>query len=395
MTPAARAAAAIEILDRVLAGTPAERVLTGWARASRFAGARDRAAIRDHVFDALRCRRSAQARSGQADETGRSLMIGLLALSGADHDAVFSGEGHAPSPLSTGERAALAAAPTLQAMPRAVALDCPDWLMTPLGDSLGDDTGPVLAAMRARAPVFLRVNAARSTLGDAVARLAADGIATRAVQNVKMGLEVTENAQKVKTSAAYADGLVELQDASPQAAVELLPLSAGIRALDYCAGGGGKTLAMAARVAGQWFVHDAEPRRMADLPARATRAGVRLRTLAPGTCRSAAPFDLVLADVPCTGSGTWRRTPEAKWTLTPTRLDELCRIQAEILTEVASLVRPGGVLVYMTCSLLDAENRDQVGAFLARDHGFRLDFDRRFLPTEGGDGFYMACMTRL
>lgn len=395
MTPEARIGSAVDILDRVIAGEPAERALTNWARGHRFAGSRDRAAIRDHVYDALRRRRSALALSGQAEEGGRALMIGLLAEEGADPATVFTGQGYAPAPLSAAEAQALAAAPAPGDLPEAVALDVPDWLVDPLKQRLGADYARAMAVMRSRAPVFLRVNAQRAGREGAQAALAAEGIVTRASPQAKFALEVVEGASRIRNSASYIGGLVEVQDLSPQAAVERLPLKPGQRVLDYCAGGGGKVLAMAAQVPGTWFAHDADPRRMADLPARAARAGVTVRQLAPGSVAAAGPFDLVLADVPCSGTGTWRRTPEAKWTLTPARLQTLLHTQAAILDAAAALVGPKGTLAYMTCSLLEDENGAQVAAFLDRSPGFGLEFEQGYGPPDGGDGFHLACLKRL
>lgn len=392
MTPEARIAAAIEILDGVIAGAPAEQALTGWARSHRFAGARDRAAIRDLVFDALRCRRSALARAGGGEENGRALMVGQVAAAGGDPASVFTGAGYGPAPLDPGERAALAAAAGA-AVPELVALDCPDWIAPALRHALGPDFAPVLSRMRERAPVFLRVNARRATREGAAAALVAEGIAARPASDVSFALEITENAQKLKASRSYLDGMVELQDLSPQAAVEGLPFEPGMRVLDYCAGGGGKALAIAARGVAEVTAHDADPRRMADLPARAARAGVRIGTAATAAL-AGRRFDLVLADVPCSGTGTWRRTPDAKWRLTPARVDELCRLQAAILDRAAAHVGPGGHLAYMTCSLLEAENRGQIDAFLARTAGWRLAAERLFTPLSGGDGFYSALLTR-
>jgi 16S rRNA (cytosine967-C5)-methyltransferase len=193
-------------------------------------------------------------------------------------------------------------------------------------------------------------------------------------------------------SAAFRDGLVELQDASSQAVCAGLPSAR--RMLDYCAGGGGKVLAYGDAHDTALFAHDANPGRLRDLPERAARAGLKVRLLDQKGCRKAAPFDLVLADVPCSGSGSWRRAPEGKWSLTPEKLEDLIALQAQILDEAASLVAPGGCLAFATCSVLREENEDQVAAFVARSPGFALSYQERFEISEAGDGFFAAHLTR-
>jgi 16S rRNA (cytosine967-C5)-methyltransferase len=386
MTPGARVAAAIEILEAVLAGEAAEKVLTGWARRHRFAGSKDRAAIRDHVFDALRRLRSAAATGGAM--SGRGVMIGLLRQQGAALDTLFDGTGHAPPPLSADE--ATPGAPDSEAE----ALDCPDWLAPRLRASLGADFAPVLERLRDRAPVFLRVNLVRADMATAQARLAAEGIACRPHALSQTALEVTEGARRVAASAAYREGLVELQDAASQAVVDALPLEGAGRVLDYCAGGGGKALAIAGRWRGTLAAHDANPRRMADLPARAARAGVTLSRLATADLAGQGPWDVVLADAPCSGSGAWRRSPEGKWRLTEPDLARLTAVQDAILADAAGLVAPGGVLAYATCSLLDDENRDRIAAFLAAAPGWRPEGERRLTPLDGGDGFYVSVLRK-
>lgn len=382
MRPEARLSAAIEILDRVLEGQSAETALTGWGRSNRFAGSGDRAALRDLVFDALRCKRSYAALGGAM--TGRGLILGGMRERGEAVEAMFTGIGHAPPVLgpADAERAPL---------PNE-ALDCPDWLAPALQASLQTDFTAVMQAMRQRAPLYLRVNPARATIAQALESLAVAGIVAQPVNSVNYALEVTENARKIQTSAAYLSGAVELQDAASQAVIEALPLRDGLRVLDYCAGGGGKTLAMAARARLQIFAHDIAPRRMADLPARAERAGVSVQILESGDI--SAPYDLILTDAPCSGSGSWRRDPQGKWALTAKRLGELVQVQAEILDRVAPMVAPEGVLAYVTCSMLRVENEDQVKAFLGRNARFSLLRQLNFTPLQGGDGFFLAILQR-
>ena len=381
MTPAARHAAAIEVLDRILSGTPAEQALTNWGRASRFAGSGDRAALRDLVFQALRCRRSYAALGG--GETGRGLILGSLRAEGIDPASVFTGEGHAP--------AAIGDEPGH--VPEGLeALDCPDWLAPQLQASLGADFAPVMQALRHRAPVFLRVNLARLSREEAQAQLAAEGIGCAFNKLVNSALEVTSNARKIQNATAYLDGLVELQDAASQAVVAALPLRDGMRVLDHCAGGGGKTLAMAARARLKLYAHDASPGRMRDLTARATRAGVKV--ILTDNPEKTKYYDLILTDVPCSGSGSWRRDPQGKWALDAARLAQIQQVQAQIMDRAAPMVAPGGVLAYATCSLLHSENAAQVAAFLARHSGWRQTGELRLTPLQGADGFYLALLTR-
>ncbi|MDP2740604.1 MAG: RsmB/NOP family class I SAM-dependent RNA methyltransferase [Pseudorhodobacter sp.] len=384
MTPAARIAAAIDILDRELRGEAAEAVLTAWARGNRFAGSGDRAAIRDLVYDALRRRSSYAALGGSL--TGRGLLLGQCFAQGIDPDTVFTGDKFAPAVLGAAERGA-------GVLPEGLhALDCPAWIAPQLQEALGADFAAVMAAQRERAPVFLRVNLARMTRAEVQAALAADGIGTEPDDHVKTALKVTENARKVRTSSAYLSGLVELQDLSSQSMVEMLPVHPGAAVLDYCAGGGGKVLAMAARVSAHYVAHDIDAARMIDLPRRAARAGAQVAIAQPG--KAPGGQDLVLVDAPCSGSGTWRRNPEAKWRLTPERLAELTGLQAQILGRAAALVQPGGTLAYMTCSLLTCENGAQIAGFLREISGWTLRDERRLTPLSGGDGFYLALMTR-
>ncbi len=317
-------------------------------------------------------------------ETGRGLILGGLRSAGVEPETLFTGEGHAPAPLSSAD---IGQAPTGFA-----ALDIPDWLASQMQQDLGDAFEAVAEALRHRAPVFLRANLARGSRDSARAALAEAGIEAEPHPLSPTALLVTAGARRVSASEPYTGGLVELQDAASQAVVDALPLADGMRVLDYCAGGGGKSLAMAARARVKLFAHDSDPRRMRDLPARAKRAGVKVEVL-PGA--PSGLFDLVLADAPCSGSGSWRRAPEGKWALTPQRLQDLRNIQSEILDKASALVQPRGWFAYATCSLLNAENRDQIDAFLARTDKWSLQRELRLTPIDGADGFYLALLQRI
>lgn len=380
MTPAARIRTAGELLDAVLAGQAAEQALTRWARGNRYAGSKDRAAIRDLVFDALRRKRSYGALGGAL--TGRGLMIGALRAAGTPLETVFTGERFTPAPITEEERAAFRS-PT-----EAEARDLPDWLWPRFTASLGPQAEDEARLLRDRAEVFLRVNRLKSDLETARSVLLADGIVTRAHPLSPTALQVTEGARRVHLSQAYQDGLIELQDAGSQAVVDLLDLQPGQSVLDFCAGGGGKALAVAARTGTEVTAHDIDAGRMRDIPARAARAGARI-TVAPVP---AGTFDLVLCDAPCSGSGSWRRAPEAKWRLTADRLAELRTLQDTVLDAAVPHVAPGGTLAYATCSLLAEENGERITAFRARHPGWQILRERQFLLQDGGDGFYLALL---
>lgn len=383
MTPGARIAAAVDCLDAILAGAPAEQVLTRWARGARYAGSGDRAAVRDHVFSGLRQRRSAAWAGG--GETGRALMAGVLRLEGTDPATLFTGEGHAPAPLlpDEGGRALEDAADPVRA-------DLPDWLWPHLVAQYGENGAlRIGTAQRDRATPWLRVNIARTTREEAAVSLAQDGVGTRPHPSVRTALGVTGGLRRLRSASAFAEGLVEPQDASSQDAVLRLPLRQDMRILDFCAGGGGKALAIAALSGGAVHAHDIDPARMADIAPRAARAGADIRILPDPA--SAAPFDLVLVDAPCSGSGTWRRAPDAKWRLTEERLAGLVALQARIAQEAAALVAPGGWLAWMTCSVLEQENAAQVRS-LVRATGQEVELSHSWLPGPEGDGFFFALL---
>ncbi|MCE8008225.1 RsmB/NOP family class I SAM-dependent RNA methyltransferase [Aestuariivita sp.] len=385
MTPAARVQAAILLLDEILAGTPAEQALTGWARRARFAGSKDRAAVRDHVFDAVRCRRSFAALGGAM--TGRGLMLGALRSQGAELGALFDGSTYGPDRIAAGEEGHCP-------KPGAEAGDIPDWLWPAFQDSLGAEVAAGAAYLRQRAPVFVRVNTKRADREGLIRRLAEDGIEARPHTTAATALEITQGARRLRNTTAFQDGCFEMQDVASQAVVAALPLADGRQVLDFCAGGGGKTLAMGARADIALTAHDSDPRRMRDLPARAERAGLRVTLTDSGTMEGSTPYDLVLCDVPCSGSGSWRRAPDGKWALTPDRLQTLMQTQDSILDRACALVAGQGTLAYATCSVLRAENEDRIDAFLARCPDWQGTLSRRWPLTGGGDGFFLTLLTR-
>lgn len=383
MTPGARVAAAIEILDAITSGMPAEQALTRWARKSRFAGSKDRAAIRDYVFDSLRHWLSDAALGG--GQGGRARMIGRLRASDVDPETLFHGEGHAPASLSAEELSA--GEPPCAG---AEAFDVPDWLWDILKADPAVNAETLANTWKMRAPVSIRVNARHTSVGDVRASLEAQGILIEDNSRATHALTVSKGARGLRQTLEYQNGLFELQDAASQAVVEILP--EGQTSLDFCAGGGGKSLAMAAQGT-HLAAHDAFPDRMRDLPARAERAGVVVEQLSEDELKGRT-FDVVLCDCPCSGSGAWRRSPEGKWNLTPERLDVLRDLQCKILETATQYVGHGGTLAYVTCSVLSYENEGTIQAFLQKNTKWQIALERRWSMDEQGDGFYTAHLTR-
>ncbi|MBS7541368.1 RsmB/NOP family class I SAM-dependent RNA methyltransferase [Ancylobacter lacus] len=384
MTPAARLAAAIEVIQSVeTVRRPVADVLKEWGRSHRFAGSGDRAALSSLVYDALRRRASAAWLMGE--ETPRAVLLGMLRLGrGLDVETIatlFDGTRYGPAALSDDERARLAEG-SLDGAPAFVAGDYPEWLDAPLAAVFGEERAREGAALAERAPLDLRVNTLKATPAEAAAALAhlEPVAAAWSPLALRIQLPADGKAPPVTAEPAYLKGEVEIQDEGSQIAAILAAPPPGGQVLDLCAGGGGKTLECAALMdnAGQIYAYDADIRRLAPIHERLARAGVRnvqVRTprgRADVLADLAGRMDLVLVDAPCTGTGTWRRNPDAKWRIRPGALAERVRDQAAILDAAATYVKPGGRLAYITCSLLDEENGAQIRGFLTRHAGFTL-----------------------
>ncbi|MBM2576642.1 RsmB/NOP family class I SAM-dependent RNA methyltransferase [Jannaschia sp. Os4] len=393
MTPGARVAAAIDILGAVLRGAPAERELTRWARGARYAGSKDRAAVRDLVFDAQRRLRSAAWLGGQGDVPvagmdARRVVVGLLRGRGEDPSVVMDGGGHAPPPPRDDE------APMPGPMPPGVRADLPDWAWERLCADHGPRADALAQALRHRAPVHLRANRPKASGEELAARLRAEGYDAAPIADA--AVEVRGAPRGLDRTGAFADGWFEPQDLGSQMLVERLPLAGVSTMLDLCAGGGGKSLALASRAPDLAITaHDRDPGRLAPLAPRAARAGAAVRSRAE--IGGAERFDMVVADVPCSGSGAWRRAPGGRWNLGESDLYDYAAVQKELLERAIDLTEPGGVTAYMTCSLFEAEN----GAVVDEVVVGRGDVEEveRFatgpLAAEGrADGFFLAVLRR-
>jgi 16S rRNA (cytosine967-C5)-methyltransferase len=383
MRDAGRLAAAIEVLSDIESRhKPARLALKAWGDTSRYAGAKDRAFVSGLVLDGLRHKRSLAWRIGA--ETPRALVLSALRHAwgwSVEHIAEAAGEApHGPGALADEERRGLEAPRPLAEALEAVRGDYPDWLDGPLARSFGADRAEEAAALAARAPVDLRVNTLKTDLARALKALAPLGAQPAGVLTNALRLPApapAERAPPVETAPEFAKGWFEVQDLGSQIAAAAAGEIKGKQVLDFCAGGGGKTLALAAAMAntGQLYAYDAEARRLADTVRRSQRAGVRnLQVRSPIRPDALADvegrMDVVFVDAPCTGSGTWRRHPDAKWRLMPGQLERRQTEQDAVLAAACAYVKPGGRLVYATCSLLMEENEDRLAAFLAAHPDF-------------------------
>jgi 16S rRNA (cytosine967-C5)-methyltransferase len=385
MTPAARLAAAIEVLADIDARRrPANDALKDWGLGHRFAGSGDRAAIAGLVYDALRRRASSAFLMGEA--TPRATLLGMLKRErGLDVEAIArlaSGARYAPPPLSDAERVRLAA-DGLHGAPPHVRGDYPQWLDPHFARVFGEERAEEGAALASRAPLDLRVNTLKGDRDEAAAMLAElKPEPTRwSPHGLRIRLAADAKSPAIHAEPAYLKGLIEIQDEGSQLAALLACAKPGEQVVDLCAGGGGKTLAMAAAMEnkGQLYATDDDKRRLAPIHARLERAGAR--NVQVRTPRSdgneladlAGRIDLVLIDAPCTGTGAWRRNPDAKWRVRPGALDLRIKEQAAALERAVALVRPGGRIAYVTCSVLDEENGARVRDFLARHSDFSVE----------------------
>ena len=373
MTPSARVQAAIELLDAIIAsardgGPAADTLIARYFKERRYAGSHDRRAVRDHVYDAVR-------RAAERPVTGRAAMVGL-ARERPEIATLFDGSAHAPAPIEPGEEGAIAG-------------DVPDWLKSLLAAPVEQN------ALLGRAPVDLRVNRLKAAMGD-VAPLYSDAVP---IEGLADAMRLPEG-WPVEQSDPWKQGLVEVQDAGSQMISAACQAQPGMTVVDMCAGAGGKTLALASAMAGKGklIAADTIRSRLARLDPRAVRAGATfIETLLLDQAHEGRALealhgraDVVLVDAPCSGTGTWRRNPEARWRLTPGRLDRLIQEQARILDFSAPLVALGGVLVYATCALTDREGQDQARAFLERHAGWAADAIPSPLGRPHGDGILLT-----
>ncbi len=382
MRPGAHIKAAVEVLEEVLGRhRPIAQTLADWGKAHRFAGSGDRAAIGNLAYDALRRRRSLAAQMGSDRPRALALAAAPHAL-GLSIDAVIAGADgspHALEPLSEAEWSGLAGVVPVCAPP-SVRGDFPDWLEGPLARAFGAAAAEEGAALARRAPVDLRVNTLKADRDKVLKTLARFAPEPTPLSPIGVRLPAPEGPGRqpnVEIEAGHGRGWYEVQDEGSQIAALMAGAGPRQQVLDICAGAGGKTLAFAAimRNTGQVYAYDEDAARLRPIFERLKRAGVRnAQVLAPGDAAALAAlgarFDVVFIDAPCTGSGAWRRRPDSKWRLKPANLAQRQEQQRAVLAAAAPLVKPGGRLVYVTCSVLPEENSDQIAWLQANHPGF-------------------------
>ncbi|MCF6126614.1 RsmB/NOP family class I SAM-dependent RNA methyltransferase [Mesorhizobium sp. M7A.F.Ca.CA.001.07.2.1] len=422
-----RLAAAIEVLEDIgRRHRPVADALKDWGLSHRFAGGGDRAAIGNIVYDALRHKRSAGWLLGQ--DTPRAIGFGALLLewrqTAQSLNEALDGDKFAPPLLTAAELQAIAER-RLDDAPAAVRADVPDWCAPLFERAFGSTWADEGAALATRPPLDLRVNTLQANRDKVLAELTGTGAKPSAIAPHGIRIPPIDGDGRhpnVQAEPAFQKGWFEVQDEGSQIAAALAGAEAGMQVLDFCAGAGGKTLALSASMEnrGQIFAHDAEKARLAPIFDRIRRSenrNVQIVTKPAELAPLGNHMDIVLVDAPCTGSGTWRRRPDAKWRLTQRQLDARKGEQSAILDAAKVYVKPGGLLVYITCSVFDEENGEQIAAFRDRNSGFvpvdhRQLWDSRFPGHEaaarigargdislspalsGTDGFYLCALRR-
>jgi 16S rRNA (cytosine967-C5)-methyltransferase len=434
VTPGARVEAAIGLLDEIDKGrAPADDTVATYFRRHRFAGVKDRAAISGHIYAVLRHRALldwwiARAGNGLGPDARKRMLAALKLIERWSQDEMnraFDGDRFRPGAISNEEAAMLAAMPEDAAkhgdMPPEVAGNYPVWLEPYLSAALGDDLAKEMAALNGEAALDLRANALKTDRDKAMAALKREGIGVARTPLSPLGLRVFERIP-LATLDIFKKGFIEVQDEASQVAALLADARPGMRVADFCAGAGGKTLALAAAMKnrGHLVACDTSAKRLERATERLRRAGASIVQRVPlsgerdkWVKKHAAGFDRVFVDAPCSGTGTWRRNPDAKWRLRPKDVEELIALHAAILDSAQRLVKPGGRLIYATCSLLKEEDEAQIERFLRAHAGFALkpigevwretiggepphpDDMLRLTPArDGTDGFFVAVVER-
>lgn len=428
MQPAAQIQASIELLEKLTENRrPADRVLAHYFKQRRYIGAKDKKAIAEQFYAVVRTKMSLEYLLKQVslDASPRLLVAANLVLEGTDLSQFFDGGRHHPSRFGETQLASLGNlnSSLLEQAPGHVRLNVPEWIESRLQIALGDHYEEEMLAQNQQANTDIRVNTLKVALSDLQAELDSHQLDYNECDISPIGLRFVQRLALFNLKA-FKQGHFEVQDEGSQLLALATGAKAGDRVVDFCAGAGGKSLALAAMMQnkGSIYACDVHSKRLEELQRRAKRAGahnVRTHVLSSENDKWVKQHkltaDIVLIDAPCTGTGTWRRNPDSRWNLLPESLENLCRLQQSILQSAARLVKPGGKLFYATCSLLNEENETQIEQFLLNNPHFslsnlaRLDYltehaeklelkphsMRTFTAKTGTDGFYLCALERL
>ena len=400
MQDISRAAAAINILDEYLKGYSLEKVLKQWFKKNRFAGSNDRRNIRDLVFDILRKRLILYYpfQINEYVETGRVLVLSYLYLykKGSFSLEDIKGNKYLSPSINNDELIILNNINRLvKKAPKNISLNYPEFLEEKLSQSLGNNFNVIMELFLKRAPVYLRINQNKINIKEAKIKLENQGILSEICPSSKYALKVLSGEKFIKNSSPYQLGEVELQDLSSQLTTELVQISSGKKILDFCAGSGGKALAIASRLRNEAdiFAYDLNNLKYKNLYYRANKAGANITILdSMQLIKYKNFFDIVFVDAPCSGTGTWRRDPKIKWELNDQKLSLLTKNQYSIVKQACSYLKNGGFLIYVVCSLLEDEGDLIIRKYLFHHKNYSKVKSGIFHPINASDGFYFSVL---
>ena len=400
MQEISRAAAAINILDDYLKGYPLEKALKQWFKKNRFAGSNDRRNIRDLVFDILRKRLILYYpfQINEYVENGRILVLSYLFLykKGSFSLEDIKKNKYLSPPINSNELIILNNINRLvKKAPKNISLNYPEFLEEKLSQSLGNNFNAIMELFLKRAPVYLRINQNKINLKEAKIKLENQGIFSEICPSSNYALKVISGEKLIKNSSSYQLGEVELQDLSSQLTTELVQISSGKKILDFCAGSGGKALAIASRLRNKVdiFAYDLNNLKYKNLIYRTNKAGANITIIdSKQLIKYKNFFDIVFVDAPCSGTGTWRRDPKIKWELNDQKLTLLTKNQYSIIKQASSYLKNGGFLIYVVCSLLEDEGDLIIRKYLLHHKNYSKVKSGIFHPINASDGFYFSVL---
>ena len=395
----ARANAAISILDYFLVGQNLNSVLSRWAKNNRYAGSSDREYIRNIVFDVLRVKKTLTSVLEKEKQpiNGRGLVFLYSVFHELELNDIFTGQKYGPEKLTIFEKEFSKISKENINGCFGITDNIPGFLIAEFKRSLGKKFEKVMRLLEKRAPISIRVNPLKSDISSLLECLSLEGIEGKKSKRVRYGINIIGNPRRLTQTQAFKDGCFEVQDAHSQKIIEDLPLNEHTKILDYCAGAGGKILSIACSLKGKgkFYIHDIDERKLKEANLRAERAGVKFKRLdIENLQKYCCSFDSVIADVPCSGSGAWRRNPQQKWRITPESFNEILIRQTIILNEVKDLIKKNGYIFYITCSVLKIENEEVIYKFLSDNKHFRLLNKKEVTIDNHGDGFFCAVLQK-